>query len=125
MIEEVGAKDAFGRGFVIGTRREAAAEGGGRTKPLPGRGGTARPVLGGARRGGSGGLFSIGGGGGMEMVGVSFVFCEELSSTSLSGPPLGNEICITGLVILDPGSLLGPSNVLGGGSAFFASNAED
>jgi hypothetical protein len=43
MIEDVGAKAAFGTGFVAGTRREEAADGGGRTAPLPGRGGAASP----------------------------------------------------------------------------------
>ena len=53
MIEEVGAIDAFGRTFVGGTRREAAAEGGGRRTPFPGRGGAdILPNVAGFRRGG-------------------------------------------------------------------------
>lgn len=65
MIEEVGASDAFGKAFVTGTRREAAAEGGGRRKPFPGRGGAWEPTkLGAFRRGGLDDRFSFGGGGG-------------------------------------------------------------
>jgi hypothetical protein len=63
-MEDVGARDAFGRGLVTGTRNEAAADGGGRTKPWPGRGGAERAlILGGFKRGGLAGLDSRSGGG--------------------------------------------------------------
>jgi hypothetical protein len=85
-MDDVGASDAFGRGFVVGTRREAAADGGGRTKPLPGRGGAdALLNVGGLRRGGLDGLLNLGGGGGggcIDICGVS-LFCATCS------PPVG------------------------------------
>jgi hypothetical protein len=72
MIDDVGAKAEFGTGFVAGTRREEATDGGGRTAPLPGRGGTVSPPTeGGLSRGGlddrlgfgGGGIIDLGGGG--------------------------------------------------------------
>ena len=50
----VGAMEVFGRTFVCGTRREDAAEGGGRSgAPLVSRGGVGRdPIVGGFSRGG-------------------------------------------------------------------------
>ena len=50
----MGAMEVFGRSFVCGTRREDAAEGGGRSgAPLVSRGGAGRdPIVGGFSRGG-------------------------------------------------------------------------
>lgn len=55
-MRDDGAMDVFGRTFVIGTRSEEAAEGGGRRAP-PGRGG-AELNVGGFNRGG---LLGLGG----------------------------------------------------------------
>ena len=52
-MDEVGAMEVFRRDFCGGTRKEAAAEGGGRRIPFPGRGGAGiAPNVGGFRRGG-------------------------------------------------------------------------
>lgn len=62
MIDEVGAMEEFERTLVVGTRREDAAEGGGRSAPFPGRGGAGMlPNVGGLRRGGLRGLVTVGG----------------------------------------------------------------
>jgi len=61
-MEDVGAMEEFERTLVGGTRREDAAEGGGRRAPFPGRGGAGMlPNVGGLRRGGLGGLVIVGG----------------------------------------------------------------
>ena len=60
-MDELGAMEAFDKTFVGGTRNDAAAEGGGRSAPLPGRGGAGmRPMVGGLRRGGLDGLVKVG-----------------------------------------------------------------
>lgn len=62
MTEEVGAMEVLGRTFVTGTRRDDAADGGGRKVPFPGRGGAAMlPKVGGLRRGGLDGFVRVGG----------------------------------------------------------------
>ncbi len=69
-MEEVGAMEEFERTLVGGTRREDAAEGGGRSAPFPGRGGASMlPNVGGLRRGGLGGIVTVGG----ASAGVSMV----------------------------------------------------
>jgi hypothetical protein len=61
-MDEVGAMDVFGSAFCGGTRSEAAAEGGGRINPFPGRGGAGMaPKDGGFRRGGLEDLTTIAG----------------------------------------------------------------
>lgn len=88
MMEEVGAVEALRSGFVGGTRREAAADGGGRINPLPGLGGGARlPKLGGFRRGGLDGLIggADDGGVGLDIWGVSGVFTNGISAFRAGG----------------------------------------
>ena len=95
MIEDVGARDAFGRAFVTGTRREAAAEGGGRINPFPGLGGGAKlPELAGFRRGGLDDLFSCGGraGGAMESLGGPSAFGAGFSANFAGDPSLSGSI---------------------------------
>ena len=90
-MDEVGARDAPGRVFVTGTRRDAAAERGGRTEPFPGRGGAGIwPKVGGFRRGGLADLlaFGTGGrGGGIVICGSSFVSSARFPSTDVVGSP--------------------------------------
>jgi len=130
MIEEVGAREAFGRTLVAGTRRDAAAEGGGRTKPLPGRGGGARLLADdGFRRGGLDGLFSFGGGGGIARVGDASDFLGGLSAAFAGiSPTSGSVSCMEGgLAVPTAGRALGCSSrtICGGGGDCSFTSTDD
>lgn len=62
IIDEVGAIEVFGYAFCGGILKDEALEGGGRTKPLPGRGGAGiNPKAAGFNRGGLEDLFIVDG----------------------------------------------------------------
>jgi len=101
-MDEVGAIEVFGSALCGGTRSEAAAEGGGRINPFPGRGGAAMPPnVGGFRRGGLVDLVPI-----VDRAGERFSFVPFSSGISgiATSPFLAKSVSIAGRLRTTGGS---------------------